>query len=386
MRAIALGLIGTDYKALRLDLSKWIQYNKDNFIIEIDYTKHSLDYPQSKKNITTTYHLGFKIKKDISNGDYPLFEDVSKPTTGKDAAVSLIWGAKKGWFSAGFGAFRRFTGGDKEWEKMYAADPRVAAHLSLFGEDVALTEILTWLEEQDYKKLEGDDEAGYLLDNIKLFFNNSKLLPHNTKLDKISSKGVFFTDGNGTYIDVIGLSDGFRSILSLTFELIRQLIRVYGAKEVFKNFSKDNYSIDLQGVVLIDEIDVHLHPTWQTRIGEWFIKYFPNLQFIVATHSPLICRACHTGTIWRLSAPGSDIKSAEITGIDKDRLVYGNVLDAYGTEVFGQNVTRSQKAHEQLNRLARLNMLHTVGKISEEEKIEMYHLRQIFTTDDTTNF
>jgi predicted ATP-binding protein involved in virulence len=222
--------------------------------------------------------------------------------------------------------------------------------------------------------------------NIKKFFNNSGLLPHNTKLDKISSRGVFFIDGNGADIDVIGLSDGFRSILSLTFELIRQLIRVYGAKEVFKNFSKDNYFIDLQGVVLIDEIDVHLHPTWQTRIGEWFTKYFPQLQFIVATHSPLICRACREGTIWRLAAPASNSKSGEIIGVEKDRLVYGNVLDAYGTEVFGQNVTRSQEAHEKLNRLARLNMLHTVGKISEEEKIEMYHLRQIFTTDDTTTF
>ena len=49
------------------------------------------------------------------------------------------------------------------------------------------------------------------------------------------------------------------------------------------------------GVVLIDEVDAHLHPTWQRRIGLWFREHFPKLQFIVSTHSPLICQAATVG-------------------------------------------------------------------------------------------
>jgi predicted ATP-binding protein involved in virulence len=48
---------------------------------------------------------------------------------------------------------------------------------------------------------------------------------------------------------------------------------------------------NLSGVVLIDELDAHLHPTWQRQIGSWLKSCFPNLQFIVATHSPFIPQA-----------------------------------------------------------------------------------------------
>ena len=46
-----------------------------------------------------------------------------------------------------------------------------------------------------------------------------------------------------------------------------------------------------EGVILIDEIDAHLHPAWQKRIGFWLKAHFPNIQFIVTTHSPFICQA-----------------------------------------------------------------------------------------------
>jgi len=114
--------------------------------------------------------------------------------------------------------------------------------------------------------------------------------------------------------------------------------------------------IDLPGVVLIDEIDAHLHPSWQTKIGQWFTRYFPKIQFIVSTHSPLICRAAENGSIWRLAAPGSDRPSEEITGTDRERLINGNILDAYGTEMFGANVSISEESNKKLNELADLNV------------------------------
>ncbi len=81
--------------------------------------------------------------------------------------------------------------------------------------------------------------------------------------------------------------------------------------------------INLPGVVLIDEIDAHLHPSWQVDVGFWFTRYFPQLQFIVTTHSPLVCRAAEKGSIWRLAKPGP-IGGARNHGIEKDRLVMAN--------------------------------------------------------------
>ena len=179
------------------------------------------------------------------------------------------------------------------------------------------------------------------------------------------------------------MSDGYRSILSLTFELIRQLSKVYGDERIFKNVGKGEIVIDLPGVVLIDEVDAHLHPTWQTRIGQWFTKYFPNIQFIVTTHSPLVCRACDKGSIWRLAAPGSDYKSGEVTGTDKNRLIYGNILDAYGTEVFGSEVTINKDSAEKMEELVRLSKKKITSQMSGKEDAKLQELRNTFSTDDT---
>ncbi len=257
----------------------------------------------------------------------------------------------------------------------------LSAHLSLFGEDVALTEATKWLMDLQFQTLE-KKVSHNLLDDLKKLINSPNFLPHNTQLQRISSDGVFFIDGNGAEISVNEMSDGYRSILSLTFELIRQLIRLYGDEKVFQKVRKGTMEIDLPGVVLIDEIDAHLHPTWQTRIGQWFTQYFPKIQFIVTTHSPLVCRACENGSIWRLSAPGSGSKSEEIVGDDKNKLIYGNVLDAYGTEVFGKAITISQEGNEKRTRLGELNIKSITGQnVNVQEQQELQELKKIFPTE-----
>ena len=259
---------------------------------------------------------------------------------------------------------------------------RFAAHLSVFDESVALTEPISWLKDLNYKSLEKDEESQHTLENLKKLINSRRLfylIMH--KLKALVQKAFSFKDGNGTTISVNQMSDGYRSILSMTFELIRQLVRVYGSELVFKNIEKGEMFIDLPGVVLVDEIDAHLHPTWQTRIGHWFLKYFPKLQFIVTTHSPLVCRAAEKGSIWRLAAPGSDEKSGEITGVDRERLIYGNIFDAYGTEVFGEDVSISQDSVEKQEELVKLSKKKMLDAISPEEEEKLNDLKKVFTTD-----
>lgn len=298
------------------------------------------------------------------------------------------------WFSAGYGPFRRFTGGSQDKEKIYKTNPNLGSHLSVFGEDVALPEALNFLRDLYIEELEANKRSSELglktkpkstLENFKKFINEAHLLPHGAVIDAVGLKGVYFKDGYGNTVSSLQMSDGYRSILSMTFELIRQLIRVYGNQLVFEKINNGENIIDLPGVVLIDEIDAHLHPTWQTRIGEWFTKYFPKIQFIVTTHSPLVCRACEKGSIWRLASPGSNTESGEVTGLERERLIFGNILDAYGTELFGQSPVRSEKTDEKQKRLGHLNMLSAFGKITEEEEKERMELQQILSTNAPIN-
>jgi hypothetical protein len=292
-----------------------------------------------------------------------------------------VWGDGDGWFCASYGPFRRFTGGDKDQEKLFSSNPKLARHLSVFGESVALSECLEWLKLLQFKKLEGDEE-GDLLEPLKQFVNQPEFLPHEARLESISSKGVRFVDGNGFEVPVENLSDGYRSILSMTFELIRQLAQTYGPRRLFA--PNDPTKVIVPGIVLIDEIDAHLHPTWQRRVGRWFRDHFPGLQFIVTTHSPLICQAATMGTIFRLPRPGSDEEAGMVTGVARDRLLYGNVLDAYSTGVFCDVSTRSPEALEKLERLAILNQKELAEGLSEMERAEQQQLRAQLPTAAST--
>ena len=166
----------------------------------------------------------------------------------------------------------------------------------------------------------------------------------------------------------------------MTFELIRQLASQFGAENVFSE--EDPTIIKPAGVVVIDEIDAHLHPNWQRRIGKWFCKHFPNVQFVVSTHSPLVCQSAENGSIFLLPEAGSANEATMLEGTEFNRLVYGNVLDAYGTEAFGGEaaLTRSQESKQKHQRLAELNNKEIVKRLSQDEKVEQEKLRSILPT------
>lgn len=370
IRSIALALIGPDEAlGIRPNWNEWLQKGQSNASILLQVKGNPKE--DEPENISPT-----ELRFQLSQGNAIL--DTANQRN------NPIWSHRSGFFSAGFGPFRRFTGGSKEYESIFKSPSlaKLASHLSLFGEDVALTEATDWLMKLHYQVLEAKS-SNEIVSHLKKLINSPEFLPRGARLTEISSEGVFFEDGNGAVISVNQLSDGFRSILSLTFELIRQLVRVYDEHKVFRHIAKGRMYIDLPGVVLIDEVDAHLHPTWQTRIGQWFLKYFPNIQFIVTSHSPLVCRACERGSIWRLAAPGSDNQSGEVTGKERDRLIYGNILDAYGTEVFGENVSISKEANEKLNELAELNIKSMMGEITDEEEVKLNDLKSILPTENS---
>lgn len=385
IRSIALALVGPEEAlGLRADWRDWLNHRSDYGSICLDINGHNFDKAKKRPGrkpgeLIIKNQLEFKRNGNITMKARPLAK-------GSEDPKKYNWGKGDGWFSVSYGPFRRFAGGNRDWDKVYFSQPKLGAHLSAFGEDVALTEAVDWLIRLQYKSLESlhtninsFDESSVIIDCLKKLINSPEFLPHKAEIDSISSDGVIFKDGNGTLIHVNQLSDGYRSILSMTFELIRQLVRVYDVNDVFKNIKKDNLIIDLPGIVLIDEVDAHLHPTWQTRIGQWFTKYFPKMQFIVTTHSPLVCRASEKGSIWRLAAPGSEYKSGEVTGTDKNRLIYGNVLDAYGTNVFGKSITISDEGNEKRNLLGELNIKSILGQEVDQKKFD--DLKKIFPTE-----
>lgn len=385
LRAIALAIIGpSEAQALRVNWNDWLRMGQQRGEVRVDLQQDPEYDKWAGKGKTTKDLLIAHVRLSAADEGQTKLKAVSHE---KNDPSRHVWSGKPGWFAASYGPFRRFSGGDKETEKLYYSHPKVGRHLSLFGESVALSEAIDWLQQLQFKALEAETGNGQtggqadiaLLNHVRQFVNESGFLPHGARIERITSDAVEFVDGNGARLPVNELSDGYRSVLSLTFELIRQLAMTYGAEHVFSQ--QDPTKVQAPGVVLIDEIDAHLHPSWQMEIGLWLRRHFPHIQFFVSTHSPLICQAAATGgSVFRLAKPGTDMSNAMLEGDALHRLLYGNVLDAYDTRSFGDNVGRSELARDKMERLAELNQKELEEGLAEPEQNEQADLRIIFPT------
>lgn len=386
IRALALAFAGgPNVSATRQDWQNWLRTGTNHGSVEVDVVRTGqLDEFIGKGRQTSSIHLQADFTRETIKDQSHVQIGFAKT---KGGAERTVWSLAGGWFSASFGPFRRFSGGDSAWERLFVAPDfrRAAAHFSAFGEDVALTEPLPWLRQLHVQSLEDPTGlAAQTRDSMRNFFNRSGLLPHGAEITEINSQRILIRDGEGNEVPVEQMSDGYRSVLSLTFELMRQMILIYGPQVALKHIDPELAVVNLPGVVAIDEVDAHLHPAWQARIGEWFTVHFPQVQFIVTTHSPIVCRAARNGTIWRLAAPGMEDYSGEITGIDRDRLVSGDILEAMGTELFGTEAAASKETTASLERIAQLNKNRALGKISKAEAAELAQLQGAMPTASST--
>lgn len=86
-------------------------------------------------------------------------------------------------------------------------------------------------------------------------------------------------DGSSHELRIEQMSDGYKIVMAMVADLAARMAE---ANPVLEN------PLEGKGIVLIDEVDLHLHPQWQRRILKQLHQTFPNVQFVVSTHSPII--------------------------------------------------------------------------------------------------
>jgi predicted ATP-binding protein involved in virulence len=98
-------------------------------------------------------------------------------------------------------------------------------------------------------------------------------------------------DKQGEQLDILQLSQGEKSLMALVGDIARRLAMMNpGLKNPLHG----------DGVVLIDEVDMHLHPQWARNIVERLRTTFPNCQFMLTTHSPLVISDCKDVLVYAL--------------------------------------------------------------------------------------
>ncbi|MDB9483769.1 AAA family ATPase, partial [Dolichospermum circinale CS-537/05] len=128
------------------------------------------------------------------------------------------------------------------------------------------------------------------------------------------------------------------------------------------------------GVVLIDELDIHLHPYWQRQIAGWLRNIFPHLQFVIATHSPLIAAGGGEDALTlRLELVDGEVQVKQVDNIaayDADYILR--------SPAFGLESTHSPATQDKIKRFYELD--RNRYNLAEKDQQEYDELRKFMQT------
>ena len=173
-----------------------------------------------------------------------------------------------------------------------------------------IAQIADWMRVQEVLAKE-DSEAKQHLQVLRSAVD--KFLPTYKNLRPTDEKSSRLLINQGRIaLDVGQLSDGERGVLALVLDLARRLSQA--------NPSLDDPLSEGHAVVLIDEIDLHLHPKWQRQIVHKLTATFPRCQFIATTHSPQVIGEVPHERI-HIMADGDVYRPPCSFGIDSSRVL-----------------------------------------------------------------
>jgi hypothetical protein len=251
---------------------------------------------------------------------------------------------------------RRLTGSSSESLRFSLDQGCVGRFVTLFREDAALSESETWLKTNYSRLLESHKpELKELLDGVGSLLSDN-LLPSGMKISKTTVDHVFVQDGRNLELPMRDISDGCRGVYATVLDLVHGMFMIYGIEGLFGKDASGRPIVNMPGVVLIDEIEAHLHPSWQRDIPEWFKQHFPRVQFFVTTHSPLVAQAADENGVFLLPSP-ADLNSEPRALADDEieRLRLGRAEKTLLGVAFGLKSVRSRWANAQIGKYKRLN-------------------------------
>ena len=217
--------------------------------------------------------------------------------------------------------------------------------------------------EMAYAIVKGDRHA---VDRIQSWFaafegNLRKLMEDDALALEFDSSSYNFRikKSDGYVFDLRTLADGHAAVVAILAEL---LIRIDGIQQ-----DRHDFTFEPQGVVIIDEVETHLHLSLQEQILPFLTELFPRLQFLVATHSPAVIASIPNAIVY-------DLRKREAALSDHYRgLRYGTLM----TEHFGIS---SEIDLDSTEKLLRVRHLAALSSRTAEEELQLQDLTAVLTS------
>jgi uncharacterized protein (TIGR02646 family) len=260
-------------------------------------------------------------------------------------------------FRRGSPSFKHLTPGPKALLQAYGATrllrggtlgaTRSVQTRNLFDPTARLADVAGWLV--------GPDMTDARFDAVALALKDLLMLEDEDRFDRVD--GRVEANVYGASVPLEQLSDGFQSVIALCGNIMMGLFERWTAVE------------DAEAIVLIDELEAHLHPTWKIEIVSRLRRTFPRVAFIASTHDPLALKGLEQGEIAVLRRDERRKIAIETDVPSVNDLRADQILTSF---LFGLHSTRGDDATQSIGRYAELM---SKRRRTPEEEQELAQLR-----------
>lgn len=305
-----------------------IRYGNESATVEAEVILHAQDLEDSFSSAEGTHRFRTKV---VGRRDY---EQLAGTRDADETWTGIYDDVSPAFFLAGYGATRRV----ETSESFDPASQRKSRRLryqrvaGLFEDHIALTPLAAWLTQLTTRSPSRVQE-------IEKLFN--KLLPEGTQLDVKGGDGDILFSQDGVRVPFGAMSDGYRAYIGWVGDLLYQLHTIGNPKQKLA---------ELRGVVLVDEVDLHLHPEWQRYVAHTLSTTLPHIQFVLTTHSPIV-----TGTLTDVNIFVMDREPSGASTVRQlEEKVYGLTADqVLLSSYFNLKTSRAPGAEKELREIAR---------------------------------
>ena len=195
---------------------------------------------------------------------------------------------------------------------------------------------------------------------------------------ELSPSRMVLTNTEGMDLEIEQLSGGYKAVLSVVADIAKRL--------AIAN-PESNNPLEEEAVILIDELDLHLHPRWQKTIVNDLKRTFINCQFIITTHSPFIVQALHADELFDINSMeyadeqgnyngwSIDEIQEEKMGVERKTSIYNEYIESFSDAVDAENYEKAKQLYREL-----IDMLHPESSARKVIDLDM----EMMMADDKT--
>lgn len=328
LKAIAMVTAGGEALAeLVKDPDQWIRTGVRTASIEIEYATASND----RRRAMLSFRRGSGIRQFLALNSKSLIQ--------LDKALGH---ANRNYFVVGYGVSRRRSPSDALFARSNPfRNARAQNVATMFSSDAALMSIEQWAMDLDYRK--GRSGLSVVRKSLDAMMPGVRF----EGIDK-KERQLLFRTAEGR-LPLAQLSDGYQSMAAWCGDILFRM------SEVFQDYADP---LKVRGVLLLDEIDLHLHPLWQRQLVYFLNRTLPRFQIIATTHSPITAHQTGQGELFILERP-RETAAAAVRRYEgaANQLSLDQVIRS---PLFGIHTLDSVKVNELRNETRRRKKLPTI--------------------------